>query len=411
MTDSGTASRSVWSAPVLVVYLAGFVQGLVLVSFPAVSTVLKQTHGFTDAQYGAIFLPQVAFAVAGAVGGGTLAKRLGLRRLLVWALLANCVSMALLATTAWLPASLAFPAVLAGTAALGLGFGLLGAPINAYPPILFPGKPDSALVAVHTLIGLGLSTGPLIASQFNASGLWMGFPILLAALTVALAAWVQGTDLPVEEGAAEDDRKEAAGEAGPLTAPLFWMFGAIAVLYAFAEGTFANWATIYLHEAKGLSEATGNLAISVFWAAMVVGRLTVSALVARIPSAVIWPVLPALMIAGFLLMPLADSATTGIGLFALAGIACSAFFPLTIALISQAFPRHVAWVSSMMIAALMIGVGAGSFIIGALRQVLSMEDLYILSALYPLAVLVLAIPVLRSRRRRAAGQPASAVAE
>ena len=44
------------------VYLAALFQGLTLVSFPASSDVLRQAHGFSDAQYGAIFLPQVAVA-------------------------------------------------------------------------------------------------------------------------------------------------------------------------------------------------------------------------------------------------------------------------------------------------------------------------------------------------------------
>ena len=54
---------------VLAVYLIAFLQGLTLVSFPASSAVLRQMHGFTDAQYGAIFLPQVTLAVLGAVIG------------------------------------------------------------------------------------------------------------------------------------------------------------------------------------------------------------------------------------------------------------------------------------------------------------------------------------------------------
>ena len=39
-----------WPA-VLTVYLIAFLQGLTLVSFPASSAVLKQMHGFSDAQY------------------------------------------------------------------------------------------------------------------------------------------------------------------------------------------------------------------------------------------------------------------------------------------------------------------------------------------------------------------------
>jgi predicted MFS family arabinose efflux permease len=55
----------------------------------------------------------------------------------------------------------------------------------------------------------------------------------------------------------------------------------------------------------------------------------------------------------------------------------------------------------MLIAALMIGVGVGSFAIGALRELLAFEALYRVSALYAVAVLLLAIPVLRASRRAA----------
>jgi hypothetical protein len=55
---------------VAAVYLSALLQGLTLVSFPALSSVLKEMHGFSDAQYGAIFLPQVACAIIGAVAGG-----------------------------------------------------------------------------------------------------------------------------------------------------------------------------------------------------------------------------------------------------------------------------------------------------------------------------------------------------
>ena len=176
---------------------------------------------------------------------------------------------------------------------------------------------------------------------------------------------------------------------------------AIAVLYAFAEGTFSNWAVIYLREAKDLSAVVAALALSVFWGAMVVGRLLVAVLVVRIAPLTIWLALPALMIAAFLLLPGASTPVLGLGLFALAGLACSAFFPLTITLASERFPEHVAWVSSMLIAALMVGVGLGSFVIGPLREWLSLEQIYQFSVAYPVAVIGLALWLAGSRRRLA----------
>jgi predicted MFS family arabinose efflux permease len=132
---------------------------------------------------------------------------------------------------------------------------------------------------------------------------------------------------------------------------------------------------------------------------MVAGRLLVSVAVTWISPLTIWLVLPALMVAAFLLLPAADTPLLGLSLFALAGLACSAFFPLTITLASERFPAHVAWVSSMMIAALMLGVGMGSFVIGPLREWLTFEQLYRLSAFYPAMVIGLALwMVARSRR-------------
>jgi fucose permease len=399
--------------PVGSLYLAGMLQGLTLVSFPASSAVLKQLHGFSDAQYGAIFLPQVAFAVIGALGGGALAARVGLKALLGAALLINAVSQLLLAGSLLLAPAAAFAVVLLGTACLGLGFGASGAPLNGLPPLFFPARRDTALVALHTLLGLGLAVGPLMASPFIMAGRWAGFPLLLAALCVLLAAVAFAQRFPRdgEEGEATASARLAMADPMPLPAmaprtlhdahPVrtagFWLFTVIAVLYAFAEGTFGNWAVLYLQDVKHLPETVAASALSVFWAAMVAGRLLTSVLVLKLAPRLIWLSLPGLMILAFLLLPYADTPVRGIAGFALAGFACSAFFPLSIGLASQRFVRHVPWVSSMLIAALMVGVGLGSYVIGLLREAVAMEQLYRLSTLYPALALLLGFVVLRRR--------------
>ena len=95
---SGPASTAAWPA-VLIVYAAALLQGMTLVSFPAVSAMLKQALSLSDADYGAIFLPQVALAIVGAVAGGALAGTIGLRALLALALAANAASQVLLAAS------------------------------------------------------------------------------------------------------------------------------------------------------------------------------------------------------------------------------------------------------------------------------------------------------------------------
>jgi fucose permease len=385
---------------IVLTYAVALLQGLTLVSFPAVSAVLTGELGLSNSQYGAIFLPQVGFAVLGSLLGGTLTQRAGLKALLLASLLANAASQAMLVTAAFVAPETRFITVLGGTAMLGLGFGLGGAPLNSLPGLLFPARRDSALVALHTLLGLGLALGPLIAAGFVVTGAWTGFPQSLLVLCGIMCL------LSVVAAFPADDTVPVASPGGsetPLRSVSFWGLVAIAVLYAFAEGTFSNWIVIYLAETRHLPMTTGTTALSAFWAALVVGRLAVSLLALRLPPQPIWRALPLLMIAAFLALPYADSAVSGIGLFAAAGLACSAFFPLTIAVASQRFPAQVPWVSSMMIAALMVGVGLGSFVTGALRELLPLEQLYRLSIAYPIAVLAL---ILLLGNRRMSAEPA-----
>jgi fucose permease len=274
---------------------------------------------------------------------------------------------------------------------MGLAFGVGGAPLNSYPPLFFPDTSDTAVVALHSLLGAGLAIGPVLVAPFIARDAWIGFPLLLAALCGAAFLAVAALPFPTDE-----DDAEAAGAPRPVRSGLFWAFVVAAVAYAFAEGTFSNWAVMYLHEARDIPEATAGLALSVFWAALVAGRLLTSALVLRISSQSVLLVLPVLMGAAFLLLPLAEGAALGIGLFAVAGLGCSSFFPLLVTLIGNAYPEHVAWSSSMMIAALMLGVGAGSFVFGPLRSTFSFETIYQFSTLYPAIALVAAVFVVRS---------------
>jgi len=60
-----------------VVNAAGLVQGIVLVTFPALSTIFtsKSDYGLSSSQYGAMFLPLVVLAIAALLLGAGLARR------------------------------------------------------------------------------------------------------------------------------------------------------------------------------------------------------------------------------------------------------------------------------------------------------------------------------------------------
>src|SRR5580704_4246703 len=82
---------------VCLLYLAGVVQGLALVAFPASSAIFTSPSGFglSGAEYGAMFIPQVVLAILSSALGPGLARRLGLRGVLLLGLSADLLSMAL----------------------------------------------------------------------------------------------------------------------------------------------------------------------------------------------------------------------------------------------------------------------------------------------------------------------------
>lgn len=366
--------------PVVCVYGSALLAGLSVVSFPASANHLKEAHGISDAQYGAIFLPQLASSLAGAVLGSALALRLGVAALLRLALLAFLCGEGALAATAQLT-SLAYPLLLAGTALVGFGFGIAAAPLNSFPGALFARRAETALVALHTLAGAGFALGPVLIGALGEHQEWIFAPLSACALTFALLASSFGLSNHAPDSAAPTRPGARTGIAS---------FVVIAVLYAFAEGTFSNWASVYLHEERGVAASAAALALSAFWGALVLARLLVSALLLRVPAARVWLALPPMMAAAFLALAAAHDARSGILLFAFAGLSCGAFFPLTVgqALARTALPASA--VSGWLTAALMFGSGLGSFLIGPLRAHLDLAHIYLLSTSYPLLAGLLA---------------------
>ena len=391
-----------WPA-IAIIYSTSILQGLAMVSFPASGTVLKDIKGLTDAQYGLIFIPQIIAAIIGSIAGGGLARTLGLKKLLFATLIATALSqLGLLTAVEILPQKTSFFMVLGSTAMFGLAFGIGAAPLNTYPGLLFPQKSDSALVALHTLLGMGLSAGPLLVGPLTRAGFWLAYPLLLVGLSTLLFIllhWSRPPEYGVTESSADTDQDTAAQLSAErlFTKPVLWGFVAIVILYAFAEGTFANWCIIYLNEERSIALTQASYALSVFWAMIAGGRLLVSALLLKVRAEWIWLALPLMMATSFLLIPLGYTASAGIALFALAGLSCSAFFPLSVGLISKRFPESAPLVSSLMIASLMIGIGVGSFIIGPLRGAVSLERLYQYSASYPAGAFVLAFATVAYR--------------
>ena len=349
-----------------VVYAAGVVQGIALVTFPAASTILTDPaeYDLSSTQYGTLFLPQVLTAIAAALLGGSLASRFGTKAVYLAGLGAGLLSMALLIFSAFITdeKTAAFALLLLATASLGAGFGLTVPALNTLAAAFHPAGVDRAILALNALLGLGTVLAPLFVAIFDGLGFWWGMPVTSAALLVGLV--VMSLGLPLQAGA----RRAAGAPAGAGIPARFWIYAGFAALYGICETVNGNWSQEEMTSELGASTTGAALALTAFWGMVTLGRVALAAVQEWVPSRVAYHLLPFVLAAAFAIVAVLpeDEPALGILAFGLAGLGCSALLPLTISFGQGELTDFSARVAGGVIAFYQLGYGVAAFGVGPL---------------------------------------------
>jgi MFS transporter, FHS family, glucose/mannose:H+ symporter len=372
------------------VYLSGLVQGLALVTFPAASSIFTSPHpqgyGFSSTQYGTMFVPQVVLAILASSLAPTLARRWKLKRVLLLGLGSDLVSMTLLALSNFLMSStsLAYGILLFATAALGLGFGATVTACNTYAEEFFPGRADSAVLALNALLGTGTALAPLFVAVFVGLGAWWLLPVVVGVALLVLLLISASTPFQVAaDSSAQGLAKSGTGFLRGLSRR-FWLYTAAVLLYGIAETLNGNWSVLYLTQQRGVSTQWASFALTAFWAMVTIGRVLAAIIPSKVPARWIYPGLSALLVMAFLVVSQVSTAIGGVLAFGFVGLACSAFLPLSISFGGKEFPRLTAVVSGELIAFYQVGYGIAAFGTGSLLDATGVH----LSAIYAGASLV-----------------------
>jgi MFS transporter, FHS family, glucose/mannose:H+ symporter len=312
------------------VYFAGIVQGLALVTFPAASSVFTRPDGFgfDSTRYGAMFLPQVVLAVLASGLAPKLARRWNLRRVLLAGLAGDIVSMALLAVSRLLLGApdLAFGVLLVATGALGLGFGATVMALNTYAEAFFPERADGAVLALNALLGLGTALAPVLVAIVIGLGVWWLLPVVVACILVLIFAVALTKSLRADSATTAGGGAPRPLGAGTLR-HRFSLYAAAVFLYGILETLNGNWATLYLTGERGVSARGASMALAAFWAMVTVGRVLIAAICVRLPPRSIYVGLPVLLLITFQLVSRVQGESGGILAFAMAGWPARHFYP------------------------------------------------------------------------------------
>jgi MFS family permease len=379
------------------VYAAGVAQGIVLVTFPAASTVFTDPaeYDLSSTQYGALFLPQVITAIAAALLGAGLGGRFGTKRVYLAGLAAGLVSMVVLIVSQFLTEdeTLAYGLLLVATAFLGVGFGLSVPALNTFAAAFHPAAVDRSILTLNALLGLGTVLAPVFVAIFVGLGFWWGLPLTSAILLVALIAVSLRLPLEVQVRAA------ATGQARLAIPARFWVYAAFAVLYGICETVNGNWSQLDMTSELGASTTEAALALTAFWAMVTVGRVLLAAVQRWVPSRVAYHVLPFVLAGTFgLIALLPDEPALGVLAFGLAGLGCSALLPLTISFGQAELTAMSAAVAGGVIAFYQLGYGIAAFGIGPLvDRGVGLPTIYALSAVVAVVMGAWSLVVARSR--------------
>ena len=338
-----------------VVYAAGAAQGIVLVTFPAASTIFTspQEYDLSNTQYGVLFLPQVATAITASLLGAWLGRRFDTKRVYLAGLGAGLVSMSLLLVSAFFESdtSVAFPLLLLATTFLGVGFGLTVPALNTLTAAFHPRAVDSSVLVLNALLGLGTALAPVLVAIFIGLGFWWGLPVLSGAL-----------------------------------------------LYGVCETINGNWSQLDMTSELGASTTVAALALTAFWSMVTVGRILVVAVERWVPVRVTFHVLPFVVASAFVVISVLGEGGAGLGIvaFGLAGLGCSALLPLTISFGQVQLAAISAAMAGGVIAFYQVGYGIAAFGTGPLLDNgVALSRLYAISAAIAAAMGLLSFAVAR----------------
>jgi fucose permease len=388
-----------------VVYGAGLAQGIVLVTFPAASTIFTAPNEYdlSNTQYGTLFLPQVVTAIAAALLGATLAGRFGTKRVYLAGLFAGLLSMSLLLLSTLVVGdeSVAYPLLLLATASLGVGFGLTVPALNTFAAAFNAADVNRSILVLNALLGLGTVLAPVFVAIFVGLGFWWGLPLTSTCLLIGLIAVSLGLPLRVEQA-------RASRPTGFRLPSRFWAYAAFAVLYGVCETVNGNWSQLDMTRDVGASTTQAALALTAFWGMVTVGRVVFAAVQRWVPARLAYHVLPVVLAGAFVLIAALpdDAPALGVLAFGLAGLGCSALLPLTISFGQGELTAISAAVAGGVIAFYQLGYGLAAFGIGPLLDAgVELSTIFRLAAAVALALAGASLVVARRRPSPAALHP------
>lgn len=304
--------------------------------------------GFTLAAIGLIFPARAAGGILGNLLAGVGSDRLGRRRLVWISALVLAISLTLTALAqAWTLFLIGFVVISAAQGSLSTGINAMIADAN-------PNARGRALNILHAVYGAGAAVSPLVIGYFLDRGVDWRWALGGAAaiwLAYALGAWQLGGSDPAR---ATENAPKPISYSMLRAAPLAALF-AVAFIYNGVATSLLGWIALYMQESAGLTPFLAVSMISVFYAALTIGRFLCAAFAERLGYAATLLILGSGITLTYPLVLLGGNPLlVTIGVF-LTGLSFSGLFPTALAYGSRLYPQQTGSVAGLLSVSMTLG--------------------------------------------------------
>ena len=251
------------------------INGVLLASWVARIPSVSRDLALNNAQVGIALLGVAVGSLSAFPFVGRFIARYGSARVTIACGLASCVAVILPAVAPHLLA------LFAGLVVLGASVGAMDVAMNAQGVEVERTGTRAILNALHGFWSIGGFVGATMGGWMAGMGVSVAVHLTTIAFATALVLLV------VQRFLVPDVRSDDEVEAPVFMLPprALWGLGAIAFCAAIGEGAIADWSALYLNESLGTSVGVAASGYAVFSLAMVVGRFSGDALVARMGAA------------------------------------------------------------------------------------------------------------------------------
>ena len=336
----------------------------------------------SDVQKG-LFLSASFWGVAGVMlFSGFLGERLGLRRLLWLSCSLQFVGIW------WVSTATDLRTAVAATVLIGLGRGLVAAPMTALLCSLFPERRTMVASLLHAFYYVGMIFILVALIGFHKWGLgWRDVYRIMAVLV--LSCGFAGLFVGTPAGRRNREKWGGPSVAQVVRQPAFLLLAGGMIFSGITEAGPMNWVPYFVERAGGASRTVAIVGMLLLGVTMSIGRLTFGFVVERIGSARYFLIAGLLCAVSLMLTALPLGPFFSITCLIVAGLALAGNFPAILGGAADRFPDAGASMFAVLTMVAVIGAIIGPLSVGLVADRLGLRLAMASQALAPVSLIVL----------------------